>query len=228
MKLGIMLLTYNRMQYAKATIEHLFEWAAFGDLEVRVHIGDDGSPDGYLDELLLHAKDTALRRGLNIAGWSISNADRAGYGASYNLSTQALHEKADFILVLEDDWQLMRPLDLADWCATLAEHRSVKAVRFGYLGFTSQLGGSITRLGDKVVLLLDPLSTETHVNAGHPRLETVAYQRNVGPWAEGLSAGDTEIEWCNRLEARIGVAYPLWDVIGPFCHIGTVKAEETV
>jgi hypothetical protein len=75
--------------------------------------------------------------------------------------------------------------------------------------------------------LLDGDSPEPHVFAGHPRLETVGYQRRVGEWPEGLLPGETEFSVAHYQWARMGVVWPM-DLVKPsgdlFCHIGTIRS----
>lgn len=59
------------------------------------------------------------------------------------------------------------------------------------------------------MIRIDERSDEPHVAAGHARLETIVYERAVGPWAEGLAPGATEFEWVHRPAARRGIAWPL-------------------
>lgn len=226
-RLTIALLTYEdgERNTAQQTLMAALSLITYsGDLAV--HIADDGSIDGHVD---------ALREGAggfdHVVAVGATNVSRRGYGASYNAMTQAVHEAAQYgvVLVLEDDWVLSRPLDLDPLVLTLlmGEETRIAAVRLGYVGFTQRLQGEFVHTPGGIMVLIDPESDEPHVAAGHPRLETVRYQRAVGPWTEGLAPGATEVDWCTRPEARQGVAWPL--DLGPasmrsdslFAHIGS-------
>ena len=219
-RLAILLLTYERLEYARRTLESLAEglrWS--GDLHV--HIADDGSAPEYRGELAELA-----RRLWPDAGHTVTDAQRSGYGASYNLATQVVHGLADLVLPLEDDWELLRPLDLDRYARALRP--PIECIRLGYLGLTQPLRGEIRYVEGVPLLVLDPDSPERHVSAGHPRLETVDHERAIGPWRQGLDPGATEFDWCGRPAARRGVAWPL-DIRAPgdlFAHIGAVQARE--
>lgn len=225
--LGVMLLTYKRFATAQRTLEALFDHARYSG-PVRLHIADDGSPP------LEDGRDyrEALREAW-APGWptTVSNAGQRGYGASFNLGTQALHRDCEIIMPLEDDWELQRPLDLDPLVLILHDTGlPIDVIRLGYLGFTQELRGRFMHTDAGVMALLDPDSTEPHVAAGHVRLETRDYERRVGAWPEGIPAGRTEWEWCRRAEAREGVAFPL-DLIHPsrdplFAHIGAERLNE--
>lgn len=217
--LCIILLTYNRLEYALKTLYSTLDYVRYSG-RLSVHIADDGSPEGYRERLAAAAASYA-----RVAEVGMTNGARGGYGHNYNLATQAVHESAQLVLPLEDDWQLTRPLDLDRLALALLDPwRRIGCIRLGYLGYTQPLFGEFVVAGGDHYVLLNPASPEPHVFAGHPRLETVEWERTVGPWAEGLNPGATEVEVCRRPAARRGVAWPA-DLAHPwgdlFAHIGS-------
>jgi hypothetical protein len=221
----IVLLTYDRMEAAEPTLRAALGWIRYSGPLV-LHIADDGSPEGYVEQLR------------KIAGHfpqfdtiSQTNAERGGYGTSYNLATQRVHLSSEIILPLEDDWELQRPLDLDPLVETLTEEGSaIRCIRLGYIGYTQRLRGEFRSSPAGHMLLLDPDSDEPHVFAGHPRLETREFEIDVGPWPEHIPAGATEFEVAKRPAARVGVAWPaslIRAVEGDlFAHIGTKELGE--
>ncbi len=223
-RLTVMLLTYDREEYAFRTLAGVFEYLTYPE-PYRIHIADDGSPPEYMASLV----DFAQTRGRDTSTVvSSTNSMRKGYGASYNLATQSVHASADIMLVLEDDWELQRELDVVR-LARAFDIDGVGCVRLGYVGYTQELRGKFVDVNGDKYLELDPNSPERHVFAGHPRLETVRWQRQVGPWTEGLNAGATEFDVAGKDEARKGVVWPL-DLVATrgdlFHHIGTRQARE--
>lgn len=218
--LCIMLLTYNRLEYARVTLESTLKNLKTNE-KVHVHIASDGDTPEYVGELI------------NLAGeFSVpittSKVNRLGYGANYNAATQIIHNLPDceYVLPLEDDWELVKPFDVDPILQVLSD-RVFGCVRMGYIGYTQQLDCSFVSHNNLHYLLLNKDSAEPHVFAGHPRLETVAWQRTVGPWEEGLLPGQTEWEVAKRKEARSGIAWPI-SLIKPegdlFAHIGAVRS----
>lgn len=218
----IVLFTCNRPRYAETTLVSTLNRMHMGE-PIWVHIADDGSPP----------EDTELLR--QIAGGydfvmkaTSSNAGGNGYGASYNLATQVTHLEADVILSLEDDWELTRELPIQRLANVLRGDNGIDCIRLGYIGWTQELRGKFVKGEGDSYLLFDPDSPEPHVFAGHPRLETVEFQRRVGPWPEGQDAGTTEFIVSQRREARQGIAWPV-DLVHPrgdmFGHIGSVQAR---
>lgn len=216
----ICLLTYNRFEYAKKTLESTLKYAKY-DGRLAVHIADDGSPCGYVEGLF----DIALEAGVQV---STSNSNRGGYGANYNLAMQTVHQFSDIVLPLEDDWELIRTLDLNRLTYDLLGFGG-GCIRLGYIGFTQELRGKLVRGKEDVYLRFDSSSEEPHVFAGHPRLETTEWSRLVGPWPEGKGAGQTEFDVAHKIMARERVYWPL-DLVHPrgdlFAHIGTERAED--
>lgn len=233
-KIALVLLTYAptvdnpRAVYARKTLESVLENVSVGEFnQLHVHIADDGSDPQHVRELV----EIAKRFGYDDV--SITNSERRGYGGSYNLATQALHGDYDIMFPVEDDWQLLRPLNLEPLANAIENSNGeLRCIRLGYLGFTSELRGKLIYHANQMFLLFDPNSPEHHVFAGHPRLETVAYEREVGPWNENTRAGDVEWDVTHRWPARVGVAWPL-DMAIPagqvagnlFGHIGTVQTN---
>jgi glycosyltransferase involved in cell wall biosynthesis len=214
------LLTYNRLEYAKRTLETFYRHVY---PKIPLHIADDGSPQGYTDALIDFA------RMIGVHSMTVSNSQRGGYGRNVNLAHQALRERADYGFMLEDDWELLKPLKLDELVADMEACPTIECMRLGYLSFTQPLWGGLCNASEnRKYLLLDPNSPEPHVFAGHPRLESVRYQREVGEWPEGLSPGETEFAVAHVRRARYGVAWPIGldsrEGSGYFAHIGTVRA----
>lgn len=219
-----MLLTFERTDYARRTLQAFFERATLPEgAELRVHIADDGSSEDHRNAL---ANLVAEQRHLTPV--SMTNSARGGYGANYNLATQVVHEVADVVLPLEDDWELTRPFDFGPMLRDLTSQETFGCIRLGYIGFTQPLRAEFINYGPRHYLLLDPASEEPHVWAGHPRLETVAWQKAVGPWPEGYDPGSTEFLVAQRPKTRGGVVWPV-DEVAPygslFGHIGTIQAR---
>lgn len=220
----LLLLTYARTTYALKTLRSTLDNIRYSG-RLSVHIADDGSSDDH--RATLHRMAGGYP---NVAGISVSNSNRSGYGANFNLASQTVHLHTDTVLVCEDDWELLRELDLDALVRVLALEPRINCIRLGYLSFTQQLRGEVIDVDGSKFLLFASDSPEPHVFAGHPRLERVSYQRAVGPWTEGLEPGMTEFAVCHRPEARVGVVWPM-DLVAPrgnmFVHIGGLRSTES-
>lgn len=226
MKVALMLLTYSddpkgpRSYYAYRTLEAALDNISTSH-DLLIHIADDGSHVGHIGTLA----SLLLARGLE---YTISDANRGGYGRSYNLATQTCHHFADYVLPLEDDWELTKELKLDPLIDALEERPEFGCIRLGYLGSQKSLVGKIEySAGQTFLHFLREHSQEPHIWTGHPRLESVAWQKKVGEWPEGIDPGSTELTVSNKPAARDGVLWPMDLVRGYgdlFAHIGTVQA----
>jgi hypothetical protein len=234
--LTIVLLTCVRNQledqvvpYAQRTLRTTLEHLLIGGDKVALHIADDTNDPGKSREHVDALCDIA-DKDFGIADITSSWSKGKGYGANYNLAMQAVHKANpdDFVMPLEDDWELLKDLDVSQVMRMMRD-KSVGCVRMGYLGYTQWLRGTFFVAEGLHWIELDPMSAEPHVFAGHPRIETVGWERRVGPWQVGLAAGDTEWEVTHRKLARVSVVWPI-SLVKPegdlFVHIGTVKAGE--
>ncbi len=224
MRLGIILLTYNRFDYAERTLRSVLGHLKLDSAnELQVHIASDGDSSEYIECL------RQIAGGFNgVVAATQSNSQRKGYGANYNLALQTVHASCEAVLPLEDDWELQRTLDIDSLLADMKE-LEIGCARLGYVGFTQTLKAEFATANNHYWLKFDPDSAEPHVFAGHPRLETRAWERTVGPWPEDLKPGATEFAVAHLTPARTGVAWPL-SLVHPsgdlFHHIGALPSYE--
>lgn len=219
-KLGVVLLTYGRLEYARRTLSSTLA-GMMHESAVLVHIASDGDSSEYIDTLC----EVAGRHG-NVGYVSQSNSQRGGYGANYNLAMQTVHAACEYVLALEDDWELRRSFHASRLIEEM-EELGVGCARLGYLGYTQELKCSFASAGGHYWLRLDPDSPEPHVFAGHPRIEARWWARGVGPWPEGMLPGETEFAVAHRRAARENVGWPL-SLVQPhgdlYAHIGTNRS----
>lgn len=217
--LGIMLFTYDRLEYAKQTARAVLDNLKYSG-DIVFHIADDGSPKEYREELRYFVGCWAHLKGIGV-----TNSERGGYGASYNQATMQVHPMCPIILPLEDDWILTEELNIDSLVSVLLTEPEIGCIRLGYIGYIpgQEILAKFFWADNQHFLLLHPKSPSQYVFSGGPRLERVDWARNVGPWPEGLPAGETELAVAGRIAARTGVAWPV-DLIKPsgglFKHIG--------
>lgn len=219
-KVTLLLLTYNRLDYAKETLRSALDNMHTSHPLV-VHIADDGSPEGYTDELRKLAGGY-----VHVEGVTVTNAERGGYGHNYNLASKIIHQHSRYCICLEDDWRLVKSLDLDSLLDCLDTSLEIGCIRLGYIGFTQELRGKIIDVLGSKYLVFDPDSPEPHLFAGHPRVEAIAWQKEVGPWPTELAPGATEFAVCHKPAARKRVAWPMFNDPDNslFVHIGAERA----
>lgn len=220
--LTICLLTYNRMEYAKPTLESCLQNIRHSGA-LGVHIADDGSPEGYVDELVNIAKQY-------VSMVTTSCSERGGYGANFNRATQVIHSLpgAKYVLPLEDDWKLGREFDTTP-IITALDSGLFGCMRLGYFGIesTKSLCTELFVAHGTYWLRLDAASSDHHVFSGHPRIETVQWEKEQGLWPEGLNPGATEFALSYTI--RDGIGWPI-ELVKPsgdlFYHVGTVPSYD--
>lgn len=225
----ICLLTYARTAYAVKTIVSALQNITYNG-DIFVHIADDGSDRDHVSKIFYAAQMFVPGKRI-----SNSNSERGGYGRNVNLAFQTIHNLPDVkhVLMLEDDWELIRPLNLdaliddLDGCHKDVDNPRFDCIRLGYLSFTQDLFGQVVDRNNRKYLILNPNSPEPHVWAGHPRLETVQRQRECGLWQEGQLPGATEFMMAHVKRTRRGVAWPM-ELVRPsgdlFAHIGSLRS----
>lgn len=219
-------LAAERQRYAEATLKALFKNLRSSE-PLHLHIADDGSAPEYREHLWELAGDYCGNRR------SITNSERRGYGGSYNQASWFVHQMPDVSAIgqFEDDWELTRELDLDPLVRVLQTEPRIGCLRMGSLGYFHPLRAEFvwSEAIRQHFLLFDPNSPSQYIFSGGPRLETVAWARSVGPWPEGVPAGECELAICGRTAARRGVAWPI-EIVGPqgnlFAHIGTLQVKD--
>lgn len=222
-RLGVILLTYDRFDYAEKTLRSTLENLVMRDIELQVHVASDGDTGEYIECLRQIAGGFP-----GVIAATQSNSERGGYGKNYNLALQTVHAKCEYTLPLEDDWELQRTVDVPELIKQMTE-LDIGCARLGYVGFTQTLRCEFASAGGHYWLRFDPDSKEPHVFAGHPRVEHRDWTRAVGAWPEGLKPGATEFAVAHIPEARKRVGWPL-SIVHPrgdlFHHIGARSSYE--
>jgi hypothetical protein len=118
------LLTYERTEYAVRTVQSVCRNLQYENLAW--YIADDGSRPEHVSEIVsaLEAENA------KIFG---SHSERLGPGPSWNLAIEKSLEQADFILWLEDDWELSVDLQVEPYVKLMQEVPKVGMVRLGHM-----------------------------------------------------------------------------------------------
>lgn len=243
-RLAIVLLTYERTQYALEAIRSTLEGntpesAIHGEAKekVHVHIADSSSSPEHRFAIL----DSVTNMWDYVSAVTTSNVpstlNGGGYGASMNAAWKVVSEQVPdhkYTLWLEDDWELFAALDLQGIMDDMdANGQLWGCTRLGHIGYTQPLRGTLVQpfgdQGGRHYLLFDPESPEPHVFAGGPRIEARWWTEQLGRWPEGIRPGDCEWQMCHRPESRRGVAYPV-DMIHPYGsaygHCGSTRSTD--
>ena len=176
-------------------------------------IADDGSAQVHLDTLYKIKPEA-----------QVTNAARGGVGKSKNLALQEAFKVSPYVLLLEDDWLLKEPLDLAPHIGALERHSDLGMVRMGYLGGTiiADFDGdslySFWRLRR---------GSGVYIYSGQVSIRTEKFYAAVDWHKEGIPAGEEELDMCIRFNAADNAPDIIWPAMfgcmlntSPFINIG--------
>lgn len=214
-QVSILLITYKRYELALRTIKGVCRNLYYmGPLHW--HIADDGSGGGHVLAL-----QNALKEYAPASTVTISNTQRAGVGRSMNVGQAECWKRSDYVLWLEDDWELYQPLDLAPCVRVLRECQDIGMIRLGYMQVN--LAGTLRAGAGHLWWRLSWESEDPYIFAGHAALRHRRFIDAYGPYPEGLTPGDTEAAFAHHINQVRGpaVLWPGWiGCWGPFGHNG--------
>lgn len=211
----IILQTYARTAYALRTIRAVkanlsypggFKW----------YVADDGSE-------LSHVQQVTEEIGAdNLAG---SHSRRISYGACANEAQRFANVNGyDLTLWLEDDWELIQPLDLTPYAAVLEQQTDVGMVRLGRLPpwldcHTDAYDGFI---------YLHFQNATPYAFSGNPSLRHRRFAECYGRYPKNEQPGETERIYDSQIRATkngVKIVRPVdLGTYGPWRHIGDVKS----
>lgn len=214
-KLSIVLLTYMRTPEAIRTIKGLCNFLGYEKTLRSWYIADDGSPKEHVDTLLnLLGENAETILGFHNRRYS----PRPGVG--WNLGLGLCFQNSDYVLVMEDDWELRGPLDIHPFVKMLSEREDVGMVRLGHLA----IGNDVSIVGHNGHHYLKYLRNHPYAYSGNPHLRHARFMRAYGWYDESeLNPGELETNYDYRFCTIEGpdiwrpADIPGWGIFG---HIG--------
>ena len=208
----ILLTTFNRTELALITINSVLANLRYEN--IKILIADDGSDEGHLSQVREACGDYCV---------DAYNSQRRGVGHGMNWGLKRTRELGgQILLVLEDDWEILKPLSIDTHIRLLLNHEDIGMIRFGYL--SAGLNGTVIARENHLWLRLDANGNQYRY-AGHPHLCHLRLHDEVGFFKEGLAAGANELNFSGRYNALPAPPSIVWDMNyghqGPFCHIGS-------
>lgn len=221
----VILITYGhtpeRTEYAVRTVNAVTKHMRYP--EWSWYVSDDGSKSEHLDAV----SGAISKSGHRIIG---GHSDHISYGAGANLGLQKAFEFGSLALMLEDDWELHRDLDIWKYAALLMERPDIGMVRMGYIN--PGLSGTVVGHNGSLYWALDDSQSRNYSVfgfAGHPALVHQRFFDHDGMYPERLQPGDTELAMCWKVAARYGpkIVWPCeLGERGPWGAIGAVQSYE--
>ncbi len=217
---GIILLTYERTDYAVKTVHSIHDNLHYCG-SMGWYLADDGSSSqhyGTVRENIVNYNEL----------WGEHQTERRGYGYSANKAWQQLRDEwqSPITLWLEDDWILERPLDITPYVKMLVEnHNNVGMVRLGHMPVDLELRSC----GHDGHMYLNVSKGQQYTYSGNPHLKHLSFLEHYGILPEGKNPGETEIEYDYKVRSQEGpgIWWPLEIGDRPyFAHIGTEQSYD--
>lgn len=227
-KLSILLLTYKRTDLSIRTIESTAKNLQYPNALVSWYVCDDGSPKKEF-QMVIDCLNDNHQQILGSHNRRIRNEgqeDTFFAGKSYNLGLGICHQNSDFVLVLENDWELEDHLGLVPYIRLLQEREDVGAVSFRILS----VGADVHTVGHDGKMYLKYLRTTQYAFSGNPYIRHARFTYHYGWFAEDRNPGLMELQQDDQYRLAVGDDAPwIWrpvdiSVWGGWAHIGSDKS----
>ena len=123
----VVICTYDRPKEIRRTIDSLVTHLDYPNL--RWHIADDGSPANYAFDVM-HYLISDFGYDADLVTGTVTQ--RMGWGV--NVNTALRDVKSEYIFFTEDDYVLLKPLDLRPHVALMELRHNIGMVRYGIAG----------------------------------------------------------------------------------------------
>lgn|SRR5512139_88766 len=208
--------TYNRLELCLRTvrgIKNYLRWPNTGYILV-----DDGSGQDYIDRVV---EEIGQVNHL----W-VYSSNRKGVGHNMNVGLQHIFSiGGQLVMQTEDDWELTQPLDLTPYVNLLLNHEDIGYVRMGYL--SAGLRGELISRDNILWFDIERNPDYQYNYVGHAGLRHKRLYDTIGPFSEGLSPGENELDYGSKYNYAASapkIVWPAeWGVWGKFGHIGGVS-----
>ena len=187
--LAIALITYERTECALRTVVSVQTHLDYPN--VGWYVADDGSRVEHTGAIL-----SALHGCYSLG----VHSERLGVGKSQNRALAACFAWADYVLFLEDDWELRAPLDPRPYMRILEHNPDVGMVRLGGLA----VGLDCHSVGYDGRHYLRMNRSTQYAFSGNPSIRHRRFHDWYGGYCEGKRPGETEVEFDGRFRAKDG------------------------
>lgn len=185
--LAILLLTYKRTREALFTIRSTIENLQYPREKIKWYIADDGSPTNHVSAIMQELVD----RSQTVIGSHNQKFSDVPYaaGIGWNKGLGICYQATDYVLVLEDDWQMEAPLELTPYMKLLQDNQDVGLVSFRILS----TGADVRTVGNDGLIYLEYRRTAQYAYSGNPHIRHARYTKYYGWYAEDRSPGLIEL-----------------------------------
>lgn len=185
---------------------------------------DDGSPTGHNTILKETLKNEQVSQYISSRMRPEGKEDTFHCGLGWNKILGLAHQNSDFVLFLEDDWNLDEKLSLFPYIKLLTENPDVGIVSFRILS----VGADVHTVGYDGQIYLQYARTTQYAYSGNPHLRHARFVQSYGWFQEDCNPGNIELKQDDKY--RLATEGPkIWrplniSVWGAWKHEGTEKS----
>ena len=219
--LSIVLLTCERTELALRTIRGIKQNLIYPEKLIKWFVGDDGSSYAHSNALI----QEIVSLGMTLADYHNEKFMPGTHfaGKTWNRALGLAHQASDYVLLLEDDWELMRPIIVEPYIQLLSEREDVGMVRVSHLA----VGSKVEIVGHNGIHYLNYLRGTSYAYVGNPSIRHGRFTKALGFFAEDKSPGEIELDYDARFQENLEAPaiwrpadIPAWGIFG---HTGTQK-----
>ncbi len=172
----IVICTYDRPREIRLTIDSLVKNIAYPKDKLRFHIADDGTAGHYIYDVADYW--TSKMAGVPVG---YTRTERKGWGANVNAALKSV--QTEYVYFTEDDYVLLKKLELGAYIAMTEEAHSIGLCRFGLAGH-----GVTCHLNEVDIRRWMPEYQENESNSGYAgqgKVNTFVIDKNfsTGPFS---------------------------------------------
>lgn len=223
-RLSICLLTYRRTELAVRTVRSTCENLGYPKELRGWYVVDDGSPKEHFmaivsalaekEEVIIGSHCERLR--------NPGQEDTYFSGLGWNRGLGICHQWSDFVLTLEDDWELEKPFNITRYMTAMRDYEEIGLLRLGVLA----VGNTVDVVGFDGVHYLKYHREQPYAYSGNPNIRHGRFTKAYGNYAEDKNPGDIELDFDWRFRHNPGPDIYRPAEINPWGawgHIGTEK-----
>lgn len=228
-KLSIVLVTYKRMEMALRTIESTCKNLGYPKELISWYLADDGSPKKDFNAIAhcLNINNQILAYSHNERIRNVGQEETFFAGGGWNKALGIAYQNSDFVLFLEDDWELEQPFDIVPYVKLLQDREDVGLVSFRILSVDCD----VRTAGHAGIHYLQYARTTQYAYSGNPHLRHARFVQHYGWFAEDVNPGGIELAQDDRYRLDVAGGPAIWrpvtiDPWGAWHHIGNEKSWE--
>lgn len=226
-KISIVLVTYKRSEMALRTIASTCKNLVYPKELISWCVADDGSPREDYDAIMgaLASRDQKVIYSHNERMRSKGQETTFHSGRGWNKAMGIAYQNTNFVLLLEDDWELEKPFDIVPYVKLLQEREDVGLVSFRILS----VGCDVHTVGHGGLHYLQYQRTTQYAYSGNPQLRHARFVQHYGTFAEDVNPGGIELAQDDRYRLDTNNGPWIWrpvsiDPWGTWSHIGSEKS----